>query len=363
MPEQLPHILMSVAYTVENQAQRIAELEAKPATSQDSTGCESCAASEHRAQDWKLSWEKSNQECHELSEARSRLAEKNFELERENETLKPRIAELEAQLADQQPQTDEQLQSRVATMTRLLHEQGYGLRDIDPTAEDANIKYTRCGRYFDGGCLLHGVPPEVADQSEDEVEDDNEPHASEADLAQQQAAADDPYAGEDEPTQEECDALYQALKDGTAYVVDDNGNPMKVKFPEDEDEPVLDPAAPHGGSDGRPYTPPRHPQPEVEEAIKTAHEARRQQGEEGKEHIFSPWYKKDKSEEPKEDPRDKLMKDLQARLAEAVQLKEIASQAKDKLVARNRELEAENDTLKTQLAELRAKLAQYEGIA
>jgi hypothetical protein len=184
---------------------------------------------------------------------------------------------------------------------------------------------------------------------------------TEADLAQQQAAADDPYAGDDdEPTQEECDAVYQALKDGTAHVVDDEGNPIKVKFPEDEAE--LDPAAPHGGSDGRPYTPPRHPQPEVEEAIKTAHEARRQQGEEGKEHIPSPWYKKDKPEEPKEDPRDKLIKDLQAKLAESEQMRENLSAAHAKHLARNRELEAENETLKTQLAELRAKLDQYEGM-
>jgi len=264
------------------------------------------------------------------------LEEKNhriYDLQDEVEEKNRRLAELEAHLVDQQPQTDEQLQSRVATLTRFLHEQGYGLRDIDPTASDDNIMCKDCGRYYDGGCLLHGVPPEVADQPE--PEDDNAGYiASDADLAQQQAAADDPYAGEDdEPTQEECDALYQALKDGTAHLVDDNGKPMKVKFPEDEDEPELDPAAPHGGS-----------------------------GQETTTEIVSPWYKSTKAEEPKQDPRDTLIADLRARLQESEQMRAQLNAAKDTWIQRNRALEAENETLKTQLEDALAKLAQYEGM-
>jgi hypothetical protein len=254
-------------------------------------------------------------------------------LEFDNYELKERVTELEAQLADQQPQTDEQLQFRVATLTRFLHEQGYGLRDIDPTASDDNIMCKDCGRYYDGGCLLHGVPPEVADQPE--PEDDNAGYiASDADLAQQQAAADDPYAGEDdEPTQEECDALYQALKDETAHLVDDNGNPIKVKFPEDEDEPELDPAAPHGGS-----------------------------GQETTTEIVSPWYKSTKAEEPKQDPRDALIADLRARLQESEQMRAQLNAAKDTWIQRNRALEAQNETLKIQLADALAKLEQYDGL-
>jgi hypothetical protein len=201
--------------------------------------------------------------------------------------------------------------------------------------------------------------------------------ASDADLAQQQAAADDPYAGEEEePTQEELDAAYQDLKDGKIYVPDAQGNPINLKFPEDD----LDPAAPHGGSDddgsmavsnmirGFVAKGNMHKTPEPEES------------QEDKQHIpqdpedLSPRIRK--IEKPKEDPRDKLIKDLQTQLAESEQMRKNTVAAKDKILTRNRELEAENETLKQhtttlnnkcadlqiQLEELQAKLAQYEGM-
>jgi hypothetical protein len=54
--------------------------------------------------------------------------------------------------------------------------------------------------------------------------------------------------------------------------------------------------------------------------------------------------------------------DLEQELAETKTLLRGMTEAKDKVILRNRELEAENETLKTQLAELQAKLEQYEGM-
>jgi hypothetical protein len=54
--------------------------------------------------------------------------------------------------------------------------------------------------------------------------------------------------------------------------------------------------------------------------------------------------------------------ELEQELAETKQLLKITTDAKDKVILRNRELEAENEILKTQLAELRAKLEAYEGM-
>jgi chromosome segregation ATPase len=97
-----------------------------------------------------------------------------------------RIAELEAQRAQaQQPQPDQQLQARLDAMTKLLNKLGYGLQDIDPTASDNSIMCNDCGRYFDGGCLIHGVPEDVqaeidaerAEQTEGQVDLDPDPNA------------------------------------------------------------------------------------------------------------------------------------------------------------------------------------------
>jgi chromosome segregation ATPase len=55
---------------------------------------------------------------------------------------------------------------------------------------------------------------------------------------------------------------------------------------------------------------------------------------------------------------DQVVKEL----AETKQMLKMITEAKDKVILRNRELEAENTTLKTELEELRAKLAQYEGM-
>jgi hypothetical protein len=54
--------------------------------------------------------------------------------------------------------------------------------------------------------------------------------------------------------------------------------------------------------------------------------------------------------------------DLEQELAETKTLLRGMTEAQDKVILRNRELEAENETLKTQLKELQAKLAQYEGM-
>jgi hypothetical protein len=54
--------------------------------------------------------------------------------------------------------------------------------------------------------------------------------------------------------------------------------------------------------------------------------------------------------------------DLEQELAETKTLLKVVTEANDKGILRNRELEAENETLKTQLAELRAKLDQCEGM-
>ena len=296
--------------------------------------------------------------------------------------------------------------------------------------------------------------------------------ASDADLAQQQAAAAAPYAGEEpEPTQEELDQMYQDLKEGKIFVPDPEGNPTKLKFPEDEEEPELDPAAPHGGSDIKDggsdepvrdpirwtKTEPEHNTPAVQElnavlaelglpgffdqcdalsrgsfmwvldgawryvkntkariiedlrngtltaertqfkccgttrlqllpeepaadadlddyerkeleqayrALKRKHDATPEPSQEAKEQVIddplSPRIKK--PEVPKEEPRDVLIRNLRAQLEESEQMRQSTVAAKDKLILRNRELEAENESLKTQLAELRAKLEQYEGM-
>ena len=63
---------------------------------------------------------------------------------------------------------------------------------------------------------------------------------------------------------------------------------------------------------------------------------------------------------------DEVVKELaetKQQLAESEQFRANLAEAKDKVLMRNRELEAENATLKQQLEEALAKLAQYEGIA
>jgi len=101
-----------------------------------------------------------------------------------------RIAELEAQLAQQaQPEVDEHQQAKVDAMTKLLHDKGFGLYDIDPTAYEGEIWCEPCKTYRQGGCLIHGVPEDV----QAEVEADNAHEAMfdamhAAELRQQEAA-------------------------------------------------------------------------------------------------------------------------------------------------------------------------------
>jgi hypothetical protein len=78
--------------------------------------------------------------------------------------------------------------------------------------------------------------------------------------------------------------------------------------------------------------------------------------------IVSPWYPK-KAEEPAPDPGDTLIADLRTKLQESETMRKQVTEAKDKLILRNRELEAENATLKQQLEEALAKLQQYEGMS
>src|SRR5262249_4079000 len=115
--------------------------------------------------------------------------------------------------------------------------------------------------------------------------------------------------------------------------------------------PDLDPAAPHGGSDnevgGSGEETPAGIVSVVDQPVPK----------------FEDTHYPRRPEEPAKDPKDVLIDDLRTKLQESETMRKQVVEANDKVILRNRELEQENATLKAQLEELQAKLAQYEGIA
>src|SRR5262249_34086326 len=137
------------------------------------------------------------------------------------EVLKANMVELEAQVAaqttgDSVESTSQKALDRIRELEGLVQNWKDAFNSEHKKNEQLNFELAQMQT-----TSQVEVEPEPVEEVDDHGYDD-------AAIAQQQAAAADPYAGEEpEPTQEELDQMYQDLKEGKIFVPDAEGNPTK----------------------------------------------------------------------------------------------------------------------------------------